>query len=154
MTINYKMVYFNPKKGDKIMNTDTAELDVTTEPAAPAKNPKPRTRAKKATAKKEKAAPSSRKAAKPAAERKPRSDADRSASVAKSWNDPKVAKARAQRHKVKVGGEVYNSVFAAMTALKLPTGRCIPFRAKLKESGKEVFEHEGKKFTFTLVEKE
>lgn len=137
-----KFVYFNAKKGDPIMNEDTAVQELDT-PAAPAVNPKPRTRKPKAKAK-----------AKPkaAAPKKERSDADRSASVKESWSDSKVAKARAARHHVKVGGKEYNSVMMALTELGLPAKYCIPFRKKLKASGKEVLEHEGKKHTFTLVE--
>ena len=128
-----KFVYFNAKKGDPIMNEETVVTETNT-PAAPAVNKKPRAR-------KPAPAPKVKKDAKP-----------RSASVAKSWANPKVAKARAARHHVKVAGTEYNSVYAALEALKLPVKYCIPFRAKLKVSGKETLEHEGKKYNFTLVE--
>lgn len=136
-----KFVYFNAKKGDPIMNEETVVTETNT-PAAPAVNKKPRVR---------KPAPAPKGKGKHTAA-KPRSDADRSASVAKSWASPKVAKARAARHHVKVAGTEYNSVYAALEALKLPVKYCIPFRAKLKVSGKETLEHEGKKYNFTLVE--
>ena len=130
-----KFVYFNAKKGDPIMNEDTAVQEFDT-PAAPAVNTKSRARKPKPKA---------------AAPKKERSDADRSASVKESWSDPKVAKARAARHHVKVGGKEYSSVMMALTDLGLPAKYCIPFRKKLKASGKEVLEYEGKKYTFTLV---
>jgi len=136
-----KFVYFNAKKGDPIMNEDTAVQELDT-PAAPAVNTKSRARKPKA---KGKAKP------KAAAPKKERSDADRSASVKESWSDPKVAKARAARHHVKVGGKEYSSVMMALTDLGLPAKYCIPFRKKLKASGKEVLEYEGEKYTFTLV---
>lgn len=136
-----KFVYFNAKKGDPIMNEETVVTETNT-PAAPAVNKKPRVR---------KPAPAPKGKGKHTAA-KPRSDADRSASVTKSWANPKVAKARAARHHVKVAGTEYNSVYAALEALKLPVKYCIPFRAKLKVIGKGTLEHEGKKYNFTLVE--
>lgn len=133
------------------MSEETAVQELDT-PAAPAVNPKPRIRKPKAAAPKAKAKAAKGKAKpKAAAPKKERSDADRSASVKESWSDPKVAKARAARHHVKVGGKEYNSVMMALTDLGLPAKYCIPFRKKLKASGKEVLEHEGKKHTFTLV---
>ena len=86
---------------------------------APTKEPKKMATAKKKAASKKKAA----------------APVDRSKTVAKTWKDPKVAAARATHHAVKVGKETYRSVFAAFQALKLPEGRCIPFRAKLKAQG-------------------
>lgn len=148
-----KFVYFNAKKGDPIMNEETVVTETNT-PAAPAVNKAPRTKkpaaaAAKAPKGKGKHADAVKKAK---GEKKERSDADRSASVAKSWGNAKVAKARSARHHVKVAGTEYNSVFAALEALKLPTKYCIPFRKKLKASGKETLEHEGKKYNFILVE--
>ena len=145
-----KFVYFNAKKGDPIMNEETAVMETNT-PAAPAVNPKPRTKKAAPVSAAAKKAPKG-KGKHAAAVKKEKGDADRSASVAKSWGNAKVAKARSARHHVKVAGTEYNSVYAALEALKLPTKHCIPFRKKLKVSGKETLEHEGKKYNFVLVE--
>lgn len=56
------------------------------------------------------------------------------------------------RHGVRVAGTDYKSVAAAFQELKLPMGKHIPFRAKLKASGAETFEHDGQKYNFKLVE--
>jgi hypothetical protein len=73
--------------------------------------------------------------------------------VNSGWDDPQVRKARATHHKVKVSGEVYRSVLEAFKALKLPVGRHIGFRGKLKaaDEGRLTFEHEDKKYNFILV---
>ena len=86
---------------------------------APTKEPKKMATAKKKTAKAKKAA----------------APVDRSKAVAKTWKDPAVATARATHNGVRVGKETYRSVLAAFTELKLPIGRHIPFRAKLKAQG-------------------
>ena len=105
--------------------------------------------AKKAAAKKAAAKKAPAKKAK-----KPAATGDRSAAIAASWGDPKVAAARNTKQKVKVNGTEYNSVGAAFRELKLPVGQSIRFRMALKasESGRKVFETEkGDKYTFTLV---
>ena len=85
----------------------------------------------------------------------PLSGADRSKAIAKTWKDPAVAAARATHHGVRVGKETYRSVKAAFTALGLPLGRRGPFRSLLKAQGiggALVFEHDGGKVKFTLIE--
>jgi hypothetical protein len=77
---------------------------------------------------------------------------DRSAAIAKSWTNKKVAAARAKKDGVKVAGETYRSTAAAFEALKLPMGRHIPFRMELKDKGRAVFKDEKKgNITFTIV---
>lgn len=66
----------------------------------------------------------------------------RSVGIAQSWEDPKVAKARKARNKVKVGNTVYRSVRKAFEDLKLPDKDHQKFR-------KELFQTKGKKATFT-----
>lgn len=79
-----------------------------------------------------------------------------SAGVAKSWNSEAVRAARLTKHgvTVKAGGKLteHKSVAAAFKALSLPMPAHIKFRGKLKASGKEIFEHEGKMYAFTLAE--
>jgi hypothetical protein len=75
--------------------------------------------------------------------------ADRSASIAASWKDPKVAAARATRHAVVVADsdgnkQTFRSVRQAFEALGLPLGRHIKFRGALKAAGKQ--ETDGFKF--------
>lgn len=48
----------------------------------------------------------------------------------------------------------YRSVAVAFVALKLPMSKHIKFRAKLKVSGQETFEHEGKKYNFVNIKQE
>jgi adenylate kinase len=98
-----------------------------------------------------------KKAARKAA--KPKTDADRSKAIAKTWKDKGVAAARSTHHAVKVGGTVYRSVKDAFTQLKLPLGRRGPFRLALKAQGVGGtldFEHvvNGKtvKVRFTLID--
>lgn len=79
---------------------------------------------------------------------------DRSAAIAASWTDKKVAAARATRHGVRVtdprGGQGnYKSVREAFMVLALPIGQHIKFRGALKASGKAEFG----KFKFTLIER-
>ena len=71
---------------------------------------------------------------------------DRSAAIAESWRDKKVAAARSMKHKVKTGGEIYNSVKAAFEALKLPLGQHIKFRGQLKAAPNGAT-FDGRKFT-------
>ncbi len=69
-------------------------------------------------------------------------DVTRSQATAASWANKRVAKQRATKNKVTVDGKEFNSVLAAFTALKLPVGKHIKFRAELKqsESGSKSFE--------------
>lgn len=81
-------------------------------------------------------------------------DAERSKAVKKSWADKKVAAARSTKHKVKVGGEVYNSVGDAFRKLKLPFSQHTKFRAELKAtaSGRKTYTDEkGNSYAFSLV---
>lgn len=84
--------------------------------------------------------------------------ADRSKAIAASWTDKKVAKARSTKNGVRVAGVDYRSCADAFAQLGLPMGSMVGFRMKLKASGKETFEVEGKKagtvekFVFTLTE--
>ena len=71
---------------------------------------------------------------------------DRSAAIAETWRNKKVAAARSLKHKVKVGGEIYNSVKAAFEALKLPLGQHIRFRGELKAAPNGA-SFDGRKFT-------
>jgi hypothetical protein len=74
--------------------------------------------------------------------------------VAKSWNSESVRAARLTKHgvTVKARGKLteHKSVAAAFRALFLPMPAHIKFRGALKASGKEVFEHEGTMYAFTL----
>ena len=85
-----------------------------------------------------------------------KSRASNAAGVAASWADPDVLAARLQRHgvSVKVDGATteHRSVREAFRAYRLPDSKHIRFRLALKASGKETFEHGGKKYAFTLVE--
>lgn len=79
---------------------------------------------------------------------------DRSAAIAASWTNKKVAAARATRHAVRVtdprGGQGnYKSVREAFMVLALPIGQHIKFRGALKASGKAEFN----KFKFALIER-
>lgn len=79
---------------------------------------------------------------------------DRSAAIAASWTDKKVAAARATRHGVRVtdprGGQGnYKSVREAFMVLALPIGQHIKFRGALKAAGKAEFG----KFKFALIER-
>lgn len=73
-----------------------------------------------------------------------------SSSIKDSWNDKKVAAARAKKDKVRVGGQTYRSVLAAFEALRLPVSKHIKFRAELKASGRKDFSGH----TFTIVKGE
>lgn len=108
----------------------------------------------------ETSAPAPRKANKPAAKKKVAKKAakkngaaaDMSKAIAKSWKDPKVAKARAARHGVRVAGKEYRSVKEAFEKLRLPLGSHIAFRGKLKKAGKLDFETDtGRKVGFAIV---
>lgn len=55
------------------------------------------------------------------------------------------------RSAVKVDGTEYRSVKQAFEKLNLPLGRHIRFRMSLKAAGKLAFEHNDKKFNFTVV---
>jgi hypothetical protein len=76
------------------------------------------------------------------------------ARVSASWADAGVAAARLTRDGVNVTVEgvcsSYKSVNEAFRALSLPVQKHIRFRLKLKASRAEVFEHEGKKYHFTI----
>jgi len=105
-----------------------------------------------------KAASKAKPKAKPAT---PKVPADRSDSIRRSWSVMATNIARCARHNVEVYEEGrkaetlqgYRSTLAAFTALKLPIGTHIKFRMALKAAGKNVFEHEGTKFHFTIVSK-
>lgn len=75
-------------------------------------------------------------------------DADRSAAIAKSWEDPAVAAKRAERNAVKAGNKVYRSVKQAFEDLGLPLSKHIRFRMELKSVGTMTFKHEGRSITF------
>lgn len=75
-------------------------------------------------------------------------DADRSAAIAKSWEDPAVAAKRAERNSVKAGNKVYRSVKQAFEDLGLPLQKHIKFRMELKSVGTMTFKHEGRAITF------
>lgn len=87
-------------------------------------------------------------------ERKAAASSDRSAAIAASWTNKKVAAARATRHGVRVtdprGGQGnYKSVREAFMVLALPIGQHIKFRGALKAAGKAEFG----KFKFALIER-
>lgn len=84
----------------------------------------------------------------------PKPSANRSESTAASWHNKAIAAKRKERTHVRVGGEEYRSVGAAFLALKLPMGKMIPFRMEVKKSGRSVFTHDGKSYTFTVAKKE
>ena len=71
--------------------------------------------------------------------------ADRSAAISASWADPEVAAARAARHQVKVGKEVFKSFAAACRALKIDLTSHIKARGTMVAEGKVEFR--GHKFT-------
>ena len=102
--------------------------------------------------------PAAKKAAKKAAAPKEAMTPEqRSKAVAKSWEAPDVAAARACRYNIKASGTLYRSMNAAFTELGLPMGRYIAFRTALVKGGVPVvFEHEGRKLKFEaiLVEKD
>lgn len=79
------------------------------------------------------------------ADKAPAAPADRSAAVAASWANPEVAAARAARHSVRVGADVYRSLPAAFRELNLPMGSMIATRLALVANGKAV--HANHKFT-------
>lgn len=84
----------------------------------------------------------------------PAKSPDRSAAIAASWSNKKVAAARATRHGVRVtdprGGQGnYKSVREAFIVLALPLGQHIKFRGALKAAGKAEFN----KFKFALIER-
>lgn len=86
--------------------------------------------------------------------RKAAASSDRSAAIAASWTNKKVAAARATRHGVRVtdprGGQGnYKSVREAFMVLALPIGQHIKFRGALKAAGKAEFG----KFKFALIER-
>ncbi len=76
--------------------------------------------------------------------------------IAASWADEKVAEARMTRHAVKVTvgqkSAEFKSTRAAFNALSLPDSKHIRFRMALKKAGKMVFEHDGRKYLFEIVE--
>lgn len=64
----------------------------------------------------------------------------RAASISRSWTNPKVAAARAQRNGVLVKGCKYRSVRAAFEELGLPLEKHIAFRGLLKAAGRATFD--------------
>lgn len=77
---------------------------------------------------------------KPAAPKKATApNKDRGAAIAQSWQDKKVAAARATRHAVRVEDKTYKSVREAFMVLALPLGQHIKFRGALKAAGKADF---------------
>jgi hypothetical protein len=75
----------------------------------------------------------------------PKVSGTRGQGTAESWKNKKVAKARATRIGVKVGGNVYKSTREAFEVLRLPAGKYPFVRVQLKEHGTFVFE--GHKFS-------
>lgn len=76
--------------------------------------------------------------------RKVAASPERSAAIAASWQDKKVAKARAARHAVEVVGpnrksQQHRSVKEAFMVLALPLGQHIKFRGQLKAHGEASF---------------
>lgn len=85
--------------------------------------------------------------------RKSAASPERSAAIAASWQDEKVAAARAARHAVEVvtpkgKKAVHRSVKEAFMILALPLGQHIKFRGALKAAGKADFN--GYKFTVVV----
>jgi hypothetical protein len=64
---------------------------------------------------------------------------------------PKADKNKTSKSRVTVDGEEYRSVAQAFEKLKLPMGRHIKFRMKLKVAGKLAFEHDAKSYKFAIV---
>lgn len=84
---------------------------------------------------------------------KARSNSD---GVATSWLQPETAKKRVTRNHVTVTyagkTEEFASVRKAFSHLGLPDSKHIRFRGKLKKSGEEIFDNNGEKFIFKLLE--
>lgn len=78
---------------------------------------------------------------------------NRSAAIAASWRDPRVAKLRSARLHVRVNGAWFRSVPQAFRELQLPMSKCIAFRGKLREAGQLTFIHNGLDFVFELAAK-
>lgn len=70
--------------------------------------------------------------------------------------EDKPVKATPHGHKqrITVDGTPHRSVAEAFAALGFPMCKHIRFRSKLKASGKEIFEHEGKKYHFVNVKQQ
>lgn len=88
-----------------------------------------------------------------------RGEASNAAGVAASWADPAVKAARTTRNGVTVSlnengadAQEFKSTRAAFEHFNLPDGKHIRFRMKLKASKSEVFEHEGTKYFFKIVD--
>jgi len=85
---------------------------------------------------------------------KPSLKRSNSEGVAASWTDNSVAAARLVRDgvRVEVDGKAtsHKSCRDAFRAHKLPDSKHIRFRVKLKASRKEVFEHDGKRYYFSI----
>lgn len=77
---------------------------------------------------------------------------DRSKAIAKSWEDPSVRAKRSERTSVKLGGHFYRSVKEAFESNNLPLSKHIRFRMELKQHTQLTFKHEGKSYTFMVVE--
>ena len=71
--------------------------------------------------------------------------------IASSWDNPKVAKERGQRHSATVTGHgTFQSVSAAFKKLGIKCKSLTKFRAQLKQAGTKDYEHEGKTYHFSV----
>lgn len=61
------------------------------------------------------------------------------------------SEAKHVKNNVMVGDKQYNSVMRAFEELKLPLQKHIKFRALLKKEKTAIFEHENKKYSFSIV---
>lgn len=82
--------------------------------------------------------------------------ASNSAGVAASWKNPEVVAARLTRDGVKVSVDgakptEHKSTRDAFRHYRLPDSKHIRFRMKLKAEGNQTFEHNGKKYVFTIA---
>lgn len=75
----------------------------------------------------------------------------RVAALISSKSKSKKESSKKRSSAVMVEGTEYRSVKQAFEELKLPLGRHIKFRMKLKAAGKLDFEHSDKKVTFKVV---
>lgn len=114
-----------------------------TKSTTPAKTSKKASPAKSAPKKR---APKKTSSAKPTAKKTASAETMRAAAIAASWRDKGIAEARSAKHKVKVGGQEYNSVGAAFRELGLDMNKHIKFRKELKASASGQASFEGKRF--------
>lgn len=77
-----------------------------------------------------------------------------SKTIAATWKNKSVAKARATHHSVIASGKTYRSTRAAFEALDLPLGTHIRFRMKLKAEKRCVYKvpNTRRQITFTIVQ--